>query len=203
MSKTKLISILLWPVVIYLGYLLYDSINSKIELTKAIERSEAQVIDRLKQVREAEKAFKDVNGYYTSDWDSLVTFVQSDSLPIVEKIEKITPRRRDDPDYYKGDIIEVTYDTIGREPVLEKIFPEEDYPNFDPAKMPFVPNMSQKEKFDIFTDRIDRGGVMVDVIEVVDRHPMDKTRSDEQQSRVRWFLRFGSRTEPRLNGNWE
>ena len=203
MSKTKLFSFILWPVAIFLGYLLYDSINSKIELTKRIKRSEVKVIKRLKQVREAEKAFKEVHERYTSDWDSLITFVQNDSLPIVEKVEKITPRRRDDPDYYKGDIIEISYDTIGKQPVMGKVFPEEKFPDFDPTKMPYIPGTNQEKKFDIFTDEIDRGGVMVDVIEVVDRHPLDKTRSDDEASRVRWYLRFGSRTDPRLNGNWE
>ena len=200
--KTKIFSFILTLVVAYLGFLLYDSIDSKIEETAAIKRSEETVIKKLQMIREAEKAFKQVNNRYTADWDSLIVFVKDGTLPVVEKKEKITPRRRDDPDYYKGDIIEVTYDTIGQEPVLEKIFPKEEYPEFNPDDLPYIPGTDRK-MFDIFADEIEKGGVMVDVIEVVDKHPLDKTRTDEHPSRVRWYLRFGSKTEPRINGNWE
>lgn len=200
--KTKIFSILLTFVVMFLGFLLYDSINSKIELTEAIKRSEDVVIEKLQTIREAQKAYKTVNNRYTANWDSLISFVKEGSLPIVEKKEKITPRRRDDPDFYKGDIIEITYDTIGQEPVMEKIFSQEKYPDFNPEELPYIPGTDRK-MFDIFADEIEKGGVMVDVLEVVDKHPLDKTRTDDHPSRVRWYLRFGSKTEPRINGNWE
>jgi hypothetical protein len=202
MSKTKIISVLLLGPVFWLTYLLYDSINSKIELTRTIKQSEARVIEKLKVIREAEKAFAEVNGNYTANWDSLIAFVKDGEMPIVEKKEKVIPRKRDDPDYYKGDIIEVTYDTIGREPVMGKVFPKETYGTINPDDLPYIPGTDRK-MFDIFAAKVEKGGLMVNVIEVVDKHPMDPTRNDSHPSRVRWFLRFGSKTEPRINGNWE
>jgi hypothetical protein len=201
MSKTRIFAILLWPVIGLLAYMLYNSVNSKIEMAQAIEKSEAKVVEKLKMVREAEKAFLIVNGYYTSNWDSLISFVKAGELPIVEKVEKVTPRKRDDPKYHEGDIIEIRFDTIGREPVMKKIFPAEKYPNFNADELPFIPGTEQ-QKFEVNVGKIDKGNGLVDVIEVVDRFPLDKTRSDKHPSRTRWHLRFGSMDEARTNGNW-
>jgi hypothetical protein len=202
MSKTKIFAILMWPVIGLLVYLLYDSINGRIEEAKIIANSEARVISQLKNIREAEKAFLIVNRRYTTNWDSLIAFVKSGELPIVQKVEKVTPRKRDDPEYYKGDIIEIRFDTIGKEPVLQKIFPADKYPGFNPDELPYVPG-TDKKQFEIFADKVERGKVMVDVIEVVDPFPINKNRTRDNVNRTLQFLHFGSKTEPRINGNWE
>lgn len=202
MSKTKIFTWLMLPVVGVLGYLLVNSISSKIIEAENIKKSEKKVIERLKMIRDAQKAYKVVNQSYTASWDTLVDFVASGQLYITEKKEIITPRKRDDPDYYKGDIVTVEIDTIGVEDVLTKLFPKEKYPNFKPEQLPVIPGLDKK--FDLYAGTIEtKGGINIAVLEVVDRHPMDKTRTEEHPSRTRWPLRFGSRTDATLSGNWE
>ena len=55
----------------------------------------------------------------------------------------------------------------------------------------------------IFVGEVEKGRVTIDVIEVVDRFPRDKSRNDENQSPAKWHLRFGSRNEVTTSGNWE
>jgi len=59
------------------------------------------------------------------------------------------------------------------------------------------------KKFEIWADEINKSGVTVDVIEVVDPDPIDKTRKDDSDFKNRRRLRFGSRTEITTAGNWE
>lgn len=211
MTKTRIFSISLLPLIAFLGFMLYRGIAGEIELAEQIKRSEAKVIERLKIIREAEKAYLSKYGRYTGDFDSLVSFVKYDSLFILEKKEIIIPRKSGDPLYYLGDSIQVRIDTIGVEPVLGTIFPNEKYPNFNPDDMPFVPKFSlegvetkaDRKKFELFVGKIEKSRLLVDVIEVVDPDPIDKTRNDGNPSPVRWRLRFGSQTETTTSGNWE
>ena len=202
MTKTKIFSFLMIPVVVFMGYLLVNSVYSEIKFNEDVKRSEKAVIAHLMMIREAEKAYQRINKTYTADWDSLIDFVKNGELFIIETKEIVTPRDRDDPEFYKGDIVTQKIDTIGTEKVLEKLFPEKEYPNFNPDQLPFIPGTDGK-KFDIHVGKVEKGLVMLDVVEVIDNHPLDPTRSEEHPSRVRWPLRFGSKTEVTLSGNWE
>jgi len=51
--------------------------------------------------------------------------------------------------------------------------------------------------------RIDRNGVLVDVIEVVDPKPFNKARKESNEQKSRRPLRFGSLTDVSTAGNWE
>ena len=47
-------------------------------------------IQKLKDIRSAEMAYKEVYGEYTGSWDTLINFVKYDSLPLVRKIGLLT-----------------------------------------------------------------------------------------------------------------
>ena len=206
MTKTKIFSLLMIPVVIVLGYLLIAGIKNKIDTDKAIKASEARVREQLKVIRTAEKEFLAKYGYYTSNWDSLINFVKNDSIFIVEKKEIITPwseRDRKDPKYFQRiDSVRIEYDTLETYHTQSYLFPEDKFPGFNADDLNKIPGKEGKT-FEIFSDKIDKRGVKVDVIEVVDRFPLDPTRSDENPSPTRWHLRFGSRTDVTTSGNWE
>jgi len=57
--------------------------------------------------------------------------------------------------------------------------------------------------FDIFVKKIDRNGLMVDVIEVKDPKPINPARKDGNELKTRKPLHFGSRTDVATAGNWE
>lgn len=63
---------------------------------------------------------------------------------------------------------------------------------------------SEKD-FEIYTGKIDRNGVMVNVIHVIDPAPMNPNRNanNDPANRNRLPLQFGSKTDVSTVGNWE
>ncbi|MCU0449783.1 MAG: hypothetical protein MUC97_08040 [Bernardetiaceae bacterium] len=185
-----------------LMYLVYDSVNGKIQADKEVKRREAEVIERLKEIREAQKLFQQVNGRYTGSWDSLKTFIAAAEVPNVQKREEIQKglqSRRG------GDSIKVYFDTLGKEKAIDKLFPPDKYPNFQIATLDQIPGWNDPAKtFTLTVQKLEqKGGLKVDVIEVVDAYPFDPSRKDDSPLRKRRRLRFGALDEVTLTGNWE
>ena len=201
--KTKIFAIILIPIIIFIGYRLIYGIKSNIDLTESIKKSEANVVEKLKQIREIEKAYFAGNNEYVGNWDSLLVYLKEGKIYQTSKREIIEPREKNDPLFYTNtDSVRIEYDTLAVFDVMEKLFPKDKYPDFDPDKIMYIPE-TEDEKFEIFAGTVMKGGVTVDVVEVVDKFPLDKTRNDENQSRTRKFLRFGSRVDVTVTGNWE
>jgi len=116
MNLTKILSIVLFVVSLVLAYVLYDSIHSTIEFRESIASTEKQITDKLAVIREAEKAFLEQNGRYTSNWDSLKNFIENGRVPITLRTEKITQLS------YGEEKVEVKVDTIGFMPARDRIF---------------------------------------------------------------------------------
>lgn len=74
--------------------------------------------------------------------------------------------------------------------------------NTDVTKIGEVPN-NPGVMFDIFVKKIDRNGLMVDVIEVKDPKPINPARKESNEQKTRKPLRFGSRADVATAGNWE
>ncbi len=55
------LQIILGIAIVVLGYLVYDSIMTPIRFNKAKDFREKKAISRMEQIREAQKAYKDVN----------------------------------------------------------------------------------------------------------------------------------------------
>jgi len=75
-------------------------------------------------------------------------------------------------------------------------------PNLDIRKIGEVPYMPGK-MINIFVGKVDKSGLFVDVIEVVDPAPADKSRKESNENKSRKPLRFGSRLDAATTGNWE
>ncbi len=74
------IQMVLAAVVALLAYMVYRQIMDPLDFRKQVKMREAAVIDRIRDIRSAEQAFKQKNGRYTADFDSLINFVLTDSL---------------------------------------------------------------------------------------------------------------------------
>jgi biotin carboxyl carrier protein len=73
--------------------------------------------------------------------------------------------------------------------------------NTDISRIGYKPNTDIK--FDIFVGKVDKAGVMVQVIEVRDPSPDDPIRKESNEQKARKPLRFGSRVDVSTAGNWE
>lgn len=74
-------------------------------------------------------------------------------------------------------------------------------PNIDVTQIGTKPGTDQK--FDIFVGVVDKSGLKVQVIEVIDPKPDNPARSAKNEQKTRKPLHFGSRTDVSTAGNWE
>ena len=87
--KTVL-QILLSIVAIVLAFFIYKSIQRPIEFEKAKKVRYDATIERLKDIRKAELAYKSVYGKFTGSWDTLINFLENESVISVRKIGELT-----------------------------------------------------------------------------------------------------------------
>lgn len=67
------------------------------------------------------------------------------------------------------------------------------------GEIPYAPGT----QLQIFVGKVDKNGLMVDVIEVVDPKPVNKERKESNTLKTMKPLRFGSRLDASTVGNWE
>ena len=93
------IKIILFLTIVVLSYFLYESIMEPIRFIREKDKREKATIERLKDIRKAEVAYKSKYGRYTGSFDTLIHFIKYDSFPIVRAIGSI-------PDSLWGQITE-------------------------------------------------------------------------------------------------
>lgn len=116
MNVTKILSIGFLLGSVGLGIYLVSSIKGTMDERALISEREAQVIEKLMFIREAEIVYLEVNGNYTSDWDKLIDFIENGQYPIIQKKERIVTLS------YGADSSIVTYDTLDIIPAKDRIF---------------------------------------------------------------------------------
>ena len=82
----KVILIVLAIVILGLAYILADSIMAPVRFKNAVTEREAPIIQRAKDIRAAQQAYKQVNNSYTGSFDELIHFVLTDSLTFIRSI---------------------------------------------------------------------------------------------------------------------
>lgn len=115
---TRILSIVFLALAIYLGYFLFNSVKSVIDQEKYIQRVERNIIDKLQLIRDTEVAYQMVHGKYTSNWDSLINFLNSGTIYITERKEEILQKE------YGAEEVIVHIDTVGMMPAKEYVFTE-------------------------------------------------------------------------------
>ena len=82
----KLFQIILAVAIVGLVYVIYVQISTPIRFDKEKKAKKAQVIDRIKDIRTAQRAFKSKYQHFTASFDSLSAFVLTDTLELERKI---------------------------------------------------------------------------------------------------------------------
>lgn len=178
-----------------LGYANYRSIKDPIEFNNEKVRRYAHVIQRLKDIRTAQLAYKAKYQQYTGSLDTLVHFVKHDSLPQI--MSKDLPEYNPDSMTLKQ-AIEMGYAIRDTIPVAVKdsLFGvrhrQGRHHPFVADSLPVVP-FTGGERFKMQAGTISRSGADVPVFEAVDSDPFDRNH----------VLQVGSMVDPKTNGNWE
>ena len=82
----KIAQIVLAVVIVGLIYVIYQQISTPIKFEKELEFRKKAVIERIKDIRVAERAFKSKYGKFTGDFDSLEQFILHDTLELERKL---------------------------------------------------------------------------------------------------------------------
>ncbi len=85
LKLNPVISILLWVIILFLGYSLYKSIIGPVEFNKVKKARYAKVIENLKDIRVAELAHQEITGSFAGSFDSLVLFIDTAKYAIIER----------------------------------------------------------------------------------------------------------------------
>jgi hypothetical protein len=156
------IQVVLWIASIFFAYKIYDSVSGPIRFNQVKNERYAKVIDRMKDIRTAQIAHKDVKGVFSNNFDSLIKFIDDGIFTLVEK------RDSSYLEYdrtYRIDMLKevVVIDTLGFVSVKDSLFKNTDrYKN-----MAYIPvEGAEDKKFQIKAEIINKNGYKVPVFEV-------------------------------------
>ena len=204
----KQITYFLYFLSLILVYQIYQSINSPIEFNKVKNERYLKVIDRLKDIRNAQVAFKSVNGIYSNSFEELVKFVDSAQFTIIQKRDSSYMQY---DRVYRIDMLRevIVVDTLGYVSVKDSLFSNND----SYQKMAFVPVDGIDEQFKLKADIIDKNGYNVPVFEV--RVSKDLILFDQNKDLITQEKQtvsvdgvngpdivLGSLSDVSTNGNW-
>ncbi|MBY5952408.1 hypothetical protein KUV23_15580 [Algoriphagus marincola] len=193
MNLTKVLSFVFLLGALALGYFLWKGVDDVVEAEKRIALIEGAVIEKLQMLRDAQLAYEASNGKYASTWDSLKTFIQEGEIWLIQRTE--TTKLLD----YGKEETTVTFDTLGSVPVIDSLFNERKFPDFDLDRLAVVPGSGGKQ-FEFFADKIERNSYMINVFEIRDPAPINPERRLNNNEKA---LRVGSRTDASTEGNWK
>ncbi|WP_175443778.1 hypothetical protein [Flagellimonas zhangzhouensis] len=193
---------------IYLGYMIYESINAPIEFNKVRKERFSQVISKLKDIRDSQEAYKTVNGKYANDFQSLIQFIDTGNYTITTQRDSSFMRydRAYQIDMQQDTII---IDTLGTVSVKDSIFGADTRYK----SMMDVPYAQNNEKFEMKADIIDKSGYKAPVFEakvkkevVLYDQPADLLEKEKAHQSVEEVngteIKVGSLTDVSTNGNW-
>ena len=207
--KSIIINIVLTAVVVFLAIKVIQSIKAPIDFGNEKSLREAQVVQRLKDIRDAEIQYKQAYNKYTSDFDSLIDFCENHEIPIVMIV----------PDPEDTTFTKTINDTLGYVKVLDSLFGKR--AQFNIHELRHVPFSEPVTEFEIHDSIIKRGGISVPVFEVKAPYevylnvPGSKFTEKEWNTRVQNLkaemeqidkyagLKVGSLEEASTDGNWE
>ncbi|HET8838885.1 MAG TPA: hypothetical protein VFM82_07840 [Flavobacteriaceae bacterium] len=205
-----IIQLVLWLVIGFLAYMTFNSIYEPIQFNKIKKERYAPVIERLKDIRDAEMAYKQVTGKFTGDFNRLIEFIDTAKYTIVQRRDSTVLNVERTKAFGVDMYSEITLiDTLGFVPVRDSLFGNsERYKN-----LMFVPGTNKSEKFSLEAGNVMKNESPIPVFEakvakavLLKDQPKDLVHMENQMVSVDAingeYIRVGSMEEVNTNGNW-
>jgi len=204
------IQLVLWIVIIFLGYMVFNAVYEPIQFNKVKEKRYAKVIDRLKDIRASQLAHQEITGNFEKDFDKLVRFIDTAEFTLTQRRDSTVMdeeyRKAFGVDKYK-DIIVV--DTLGTASVKDSLFKNSNRYK----EMMFVPVEGVKAKFAMDAGFIVKNETKIPVFEakvakkvILQDQDKDLIMTENQVVSVEGvngaFITVGSMNEIKTEGNW-
>jgi len=202
--KAKHIALILIPLNIILAYFVYNSINSEVEFQQVAKVRVAENVQKLKDLRQVQIAYKKVNNTYSNNFESLIDFLENDSMAIVKAIGETPDSLTDAQALELGIISRDTAYVLAKETVFDEAYLSSRNDKFplDLSSLTTVPHSDQHYSVDAGMDA--KGKVVVQVFEISTTFGAVFTGLDAENKSFELgnLLKVGSMDEASLNGNW-
>lgn len=206
MNKTVgiIIKIVLLGLVITLGYYIVAGINKPIEFEKYRTKRFNLTIDKLKDIRTAQIAYKEVYGHYTPDFDTLINFIKTGKMRTVFAVGSVPDSLTEIEAVKLGLVIrDTSYNTTVKDSLFKHIKYPIDSIRYAPTgkRTQFIMDTSNvmtasKVEVKVFQCYC----LLNDILDGLDRQLIINYKAMKKDS----CLRVGSLNEANNNaGNWE
>jgi len=206
-KKLKVVvNLVLWIIIFVLGYFTFMSVYGEIQFNQLKEKRYAQVIDRMIDIRDAQLAYKQVNGKFTDSFDELVKFIDNGQFTITQRrdstIKDVEMTRQFGVDMFKDIVIT---DTLGTKPVKDSLFGADtrykqmmNVPVGEPGAK-FQMQAGTLDDIAVFEASVDKSVILFDQ----DKNLVDKEKQVVSVDGVNGpTLTVGSMNEIKTTGNW-
>ena len=203
--------ILLWVLIGFLGYQTFKSIYAPIQFNEIKKKRYATVIESLKDIRDSELAYKQVNGKFTDNFDNLVKFIDTAQFTITQRrdstvIDKELTKRYGGVETTKDIVI---IDTLGFVPVKDSLFKK----STRYKTMMNVPVGQEGAKFQLKAGMLEQNDIKIPVFEATVKKDVILFDQDKdlviQENQVVSVdgvngdaLKVGSMEDVSTKGNW-
>ena len=206
----KRITLILIPLNIILAFYVYNSINSEINFNKQAKERIAENVQKLKDLRTLQIAYKKENNAYADNFNSLLNFLENDSITII-KSEGETPdsliKGEQMTDAQALELGLISRDTLfvsAKESVYNQNYiknRDQKYP-LDIGSLASIPYTNIF--YNIDANVIEKGKVTVQVFEISTTYGdvFNGLDAENKKYDLNNLLKVGSMSEASLNGNW-
>ncbi|MDO1500785.1 hypothetical protein Q2T40_11650 [Winogradskyella maritima] len=206
-KKVKpIITLLLWGLIFYLGYITFMSVYSEIQFNKLKDKRYATVVERLQDVRDAQLSYKRVTGKYTDNFDNLVRFIDTAEVAITQRrdttvLDVERTRLFGGVETFKAEVI---VDTVGYYSVKDSLFKGRNYKDLalvgvgkEGAK--FELKAGELDEIPVFEASVDKAVILYDQ----DKNLVEKEKQVVSVDGVNGpTIVVGSMNEIKTTGNW-
>ncbi len=208
------IQIVLAAAILVLGYLLFESIMNPIRFVQEREKRENATIQKLKDIRTAELAYKSEHEQFTGDFDSLITFLKTGSFTVIKAIGSAPDSLIEEVGKEEAERIALRQGLIQRDTIQISVIDSLFHKGYPVDSLRYVPFTDDYE-FELGAGEIETGSkVKVRVFEakvpydilLAGLDPQLVINYKEEREKITGYpgLKVGSLVEATNNaGNWE
>lgn len=202
--KAKQIALILIPLNIILAYFVFNSIDSEVEFQKVAKERIDENVQKLKDLRQVQIAYKKVNDTYANNFEALIDFLENDSMVIVKAIGETPDSLTDAQALELGIISRDTAYVLAKETVFDEAYLSSRNGKY-PLNLTALTNIPYSEElYSVDAGRVEKGKVMVQVFEISTTYAAVFTGIDAENKSYQLgnLLKVGSMDEASINGNW-
>jgi len=202
------IKAVLYVISVVLAYQIYLSVMAPITFNKNREERFSSVIEKLKDIRDAQVAYRTVNGEFAKDFESLISFIDTGVYTITQQKDSSFMRYNR---VYRIDmqVDTVVVDTLGTVAVKDSLFKgDSSYKTL--FSVPFAQN---GERFEMKAEVVNKQGFDAPVFEasvkkdvVLYDQPKDLLARENAHNSIEEVngntIRVGSLNDVSTSGNW-